>query len=538
MVIRSFDAMSDNPIRRYLGETLDLSVAFTDPPGEAEVVCYTNLNRKDGSWRPLRFRRKGAVYHFFARTEACGVFGFRIQYSFDKGATWIWDRSPLVYLHVDPERTRDIRCYTLLPTVSGRIPQWIEMLDPIGRMGFNMIHLLPVTRMDFSESPYSAKDLFSVDPSYHDEGPESDGLAAFERFVRAARKRGIALCVDLVLNHLGPGSDVGRKAPDCIMSDPSEPDGLQRSGCWHMNEWLKWGDLVKIHYAHPNKEKQRAIWDYMTEYALFWANYADYTGGMVRLDNLHNSDEDFIAHLLTELREAYPNLVIHAEYFSDANTVLRRARRWDLNLFLANAWEHPYAEDIRKYVTYCHEIGGRVRYHMPVTTHDTGAPAELFGSARAVVPRYFITALCGTGQTGWVQGAEHAVPKKVRFIGKNQPPLSNPDRWIVDRVSRINRLLAETPYLHRAGNLRFIDDDHGAVVGAFRPSGEDAPLGLVLLANLDTKDSHRISVDLKALSGKRAHTLENALDGTREVRTGSNHKFEIPPFGVAAFRLL
>jgi hypothetical protein len=537
-VRRSFDPAQGNPLRLLRGEMLTLTVEFADPPKQASVVCYTNLNRQDGAWRPLRFKRQGTVFRFSARAETCGVYGFRIKYTFNRGATWIWDRAPLVYVHVDPKAAKDIRCYTMLPTVSGKTDQWIDRLDHIKRLGFNMVHLLPVTRMDRSESPYSAEDLFSLDLSFFNAAEGADGLDELERFVVAAKARRLGLCIDLVLNHVGPGSLIGQRVPEWIMPDENEPDGMQRSGCWHMNQWLKWRDLVKIYYDHPNKEARQAIWSYMSAYALFWANYADYTGGMVRLDNLHNSDEDFIAFLLGELRAAYPNLVIHAELFSDANTVLRRAKQWDLNLFLANPWEHPYAEDLREYLGYCHDIGARVPHYMPVITHDTGAPAELFGSARAVVPRYFVTALMSGGQTGLVQGAEHGVPGKVPFIGRNRPFPYRRDEWIEQQITRINVVLASHECLHTWGNIRFVDGDHGAVIGAYRAPGGAPARGLLLFANLDTEKPQELAIDMLALSHRSSNELQDVLDNAPPVRTGAHLDVRLPPSGVAAYRIL
>ncbi len=535
VVRRSFDRSAGDILRVFCGEPLELTLEFNAPAARARVVCYTNLNRAHRSWRAVPFEKQGSVYHLSIESRRCGIFGFRIKYSFDDGKTWIWDRVPVVHVHVDPEASRDVRMYTLIPSVSGTVDHWIDRIDPIREMGFNMIHLLPVTQMGASRSPYSAGNLFTLDPAYWDPARDTDGMDAFERFVEAAKARRMGLCVDLVLNHISPGSRLSRRAPDWIIPDREELDGMKRSGCWHMNSWLKWGDLVKLYYDHPNKEKREAVWDYMRAYALFWANYAAYTGGMVRLDNLHNSDEDFIAFILVELRKAYPDLVVHAEFFSDANTVLRRAREWDLNLFLANPWEYPYAENLRDYLRYLHDISGSVLHHVPVTTHDTGAPAELFGAAEAVIPRYFITALLATGKTGMVQGCEHGVPEKVEFIGHPEPFPYAPDPRLVDRIGRINRLLAREDCLHTPKNLTFVDEGHGAVVAAFR--GDDPGSGLLLAANLDIENPHWLVVDLQSVTERKVHRLEDVLDEAPAFHAGGRYKISLPACGVAAFRV-
>jgi hypothetical protein len=543
-VKRSFDSQKKNPIRLFLGEPLILRIEFQTHIDDALVVCHTNFNHKDHSWRQLQMKEKtDGVYELKAVSSNCGEFAFRIKYSFDGGKSWIWDRASLMHVHVDPPRMKAVRSYTMIPTALGTTDKWTAHLDHVRRMGFNMVHLLPVTRMGGSASPYSAADLFSMDPMFvpkKSRKTDVDGLETFEKFVYAAREHEISLCIDLVLNHVAQDSEIARSAPDWIMPDKTEQDGFQRSGCWHMDQWLKWGDLVKIYYDHPDDDTRKAIWEYMRDYALFWAYYADFTGGMVRLDNLHNSDEDFISYLLDELRIAYPRLIIHAEFFSDSNTLLKRARDWDLNLFLANPWEYPYAENLRDYLKHCHEIGSRVPQYTPVTTHDTGAPASLFGSPLAAIPRYFITALFSTGQTGLVQGVEYAVPEKVPFIGRNLSFPYKLNETITEMITRINAILAQHDFLHHAGNLRFIDGNHGAIVGGFRAASEkdDAGLGLLLFANLDIRNDHFLDVDLRRLTGTSTCRLQDVIYSVAPFDAGEKFRVSLPPCGVAVYHLL
>ena len=544
-VKRSFDSQNGNPIRLYCGEMLRLRIEFISPEDDKPrddtlVVCHTNFNQLNHRWHQLPFKRVGrGVYELNAEATHCGEFAFRLKYSFDNGENWIWDRAHLTHVHVDPVRMKDVRNYTMIPTVLGDTSAWISHLDHVQQMGFNMVHLLPVTHMGGSESPYSAVDLFTVDPSFYSKDDSDDGgLAAFETFIAAAIERNMSVCIDLVLNHVAPDSQIATYAPNWIVPDKSETDGMQRSGCWHMDEWLKWGDLVKIYYDHPAKDTQKAIWEYMKDYALFWANYAAATGGMVRLDNLHNSDEDFISYLLKELRKAYPDLIIHAEFFSDTNTLLKRARDWDLNLFLANPWEYPYADNLRAYLKHCHEIGNRVPQYTPVTTHDTGAPAELFGSAYAVVPRYFVTALMSTGQTGIVQGVEYAVPEKVNFIGRNQRFSHELNRTIVKEITRINRILEEYDCLHRGGNLQFVDDSHGAIIAAYRSCDDITTRGLLLLANMDTTRFHSVDIDLEQVTGQKETLLQDIHYLGQPFAMEKTFKVELPPCGIAAYRIV
>ena len=392
-----------------------------------------------------------------------------------------------------------------------------------------------MTSLDVSESPYSAYDLFAIDEAYNG-NKNQPGFAVFEKFVEKARDLGIRLCFDLVLNHIGIKSKMVQMCPEWIVPDKSEKDGLKRSGCWHMNSWLKWGDLVKIYYDHPHPDIRSDIWDYMKKYSLFWSSFAQLTGGMVRLDNLHSSHEGFITNLLEELRGAYPDLGVMAEFFTDSNTILKKAAEWQINLFLANQWEYPYAHDLRKYLIYIHNIGKKVRFFLPITTHDTGVPAQLYGKAEAAVPRYAVTALMGTGQTGIVQGVEYGHPGKIDFIGRKERYTFGENVYIAEGIKNINRVLTESPVFHQAGNIEFIDGSHGAVLGTLRRDDENNK-GYLIFANLDIHNSYSLQINLSSLiNNTNLIQLEDRITGTMLESQVNDFTITIEPCGIRIFR--
>jgi len=252
--------------RIYKDEPLALEVTFQDASPSSRVMLYTNLLGSADEWGEIEFTNHlSGNFSLSVMPVKCGIFLFKIKYSQDNGKTWYWDGCPIAKVIVDPADARDIRMYTLLPNVSGHIGDWIIALDHIRNLGFNTVHLLPVTTMDFSESPYAAADLFSIDPALLNPSDLRGGLDQFEDFVRAARKKGVKLCVDLVLNHIGIASAVAGFCPEWFVADKNEEDGLLRAGCWHMNTWIKWEDLGVIQYDQPEPLMRQELWTYMKQ---------------------------------------------------------------------------------------------------------------------------------------------------------------------------------------------------------------------------------------------------------------------------------
>jgi hypothetical protein len=537
---RSFSVVPDDFFRICQNETLHLEVEFQQEEACAKVILYTNIDCLKDEWRELEFKQeKDRIYSLSYKVRLCGSYKFKLKYSIDNGKIWYWDRVSFSQVIVDPEAIKDIRMYTLIQPVSGKINDWIELLPHIAGLGFSAVHLLPITSLDFSESPYSAYDLFSIDKAYSGKGTCS-GFVLFEKFVEKARELGIRLCFDLVLNHIGLRSKMVQMCPEWIVPDKSEKDGLKRAGCWHMNSWLKWEELVKIYYDHPHPDIRSDIWDYMKKYSMFWSHFAQLTGGMIRLDNLHSSHEGFITNLLDELRGAYPNLIIMAEFFTDSNTILKKAAEGQINLFLANQWEYPYANDLRNYLRYIHNMGRKVRFYLPITTHDTGAPAQLFGKAEAAVPRYAVTALMGTGQTGIVQGVEYGYPEKIDFIGRKEKYKFQENLYIAEGIRNINRVLTESTVFYQDGNLIFIDSGHSAVLGALRRPDKVNDKSYLIFANLDIHKGYCLQVNLSSFikNTEKLRLEDRMMNGAYYESQINDIMINIEPCGVRIFRIL
>ncbi len=485
--------------RALVGSAMELTLSTTTRfPAGLVAQMVTTLNTKPSEKRiEVPFERNDD-WTFTCRIvpDRPGLFSFWARFSLDGGKTWIHDPIPDAWVIVDPPQVDHMRLYTLIPAVSGTITEWGEKLKQIKAMGFNTVHLLPLTTLDTSRSPYSAKDLFSVDPRYVTGGAGADGLAELDQFVETARSLEIRLCFDLVLNHVGVDSNIAKHAPEWIVPDQKSPDGLRRARYWCDKGWLPWEDLVLIDYEHPSQRIRAEIWAYLTEYALFWAHYASQTNGFVRFDNLHSSDKTFVDSLSITLRQAYPNVAIIAEYFTDAATLLTTVPKWNLNLILATPWDSRFVPQLREYLKYIHSVSEHVRFFMPITSHDSGSPAQEFGSVESTLPRYIAAALLGSGATGITQGVEWGVAHKIDFIGE-QPRLDYEGTPLfADFLKRVNQILVAEPVFRRGENCRFVDEGHEAIIAAFRKDDRPGKTGCLVVCNFDITKEQDFEIDL------------------------------------------
>ncbi|MGF6743925.1 alpha-amylase family glycosyl hydrolase [Paraburkholderia atlantica] len=147
------------------------------------------------------------------------------------------------------------------------------------RLGVNALIVLPSAEfMGGISLGYDPSFLFAIE---HDYG----GPAALQRFVRAAHEHGIAVILDVVYNHLGPG-DLDLKCFDG-WSDPAHPDGIY------------FYDLERIDtpWGGPRPDYGRGeVRQFLRDNALQWLE-------MFRLDGLRFDGTNYIRTIDNDWRQ-------------------------------------------------------------------------------------------------------------------------------------------------------------------------------------------------------------------------------------------
>ena len=469
--------------RGYSGSLLEIRCSIKDSTGVKAVSIHTNLN---GKWENLPLEsvpgEKG-VFVFRVEKLHAGLFMFRLYGT--SGNDSLWDPAGYVRFLCDPESSGNIRMYTLIPNVSGRISDWTEMLGDISESGFNTLHILPFTTMGSSESPYSSSDLFSIDSAYADE------VSEFRKFASKAKRKGIKICLDIVLNHISNENIICRTNADWIIPDPEREDGMKRAGCYHNNSWISWEDLVLVNYNHPDPDTRNSIYRYMLKYVLFWISAAGGKDTVIRLDNLHSSNRLFIEWLIPEIRKKYPQVIILSEYFSSAVQLNEDVAELGLNLLTANSWEYPFAPVLEGYLRELHFNSSAAEYLLSPVSHDTESVGELFGTSESLVPRYTCCALMGTGPAGLVQGIEFGIEKKIDFIGRvkkvDGQEIFETGKDYRNFIKKINRLHEYEECFRIKGNVEFLPTGNDSLIVCRR--NRDDYEGFLIAANFNTNNS-------------------------------------------------
>jgi len=162
-------------------------------------------------------------------------------------------------------------------TEEGTLDAAIRHLSALRELGVTAVELMPVATFPGDRGwGYDGVYLYAVHPAYG--GPE-----ALARFVDAAHREGLGVLLDVVYNHIGPGSEaIGAFGP--YFTDKHQ---------------TFWGSAID--YA------QRGVREWAIGNAVMWTREFGIDG--LRLDAVHSVFDDSPVHVLRELRERVDGLV-------------------------------------------------------------------------------------------------------------------------------------------------------------------------------------------------------------------------------------
>ncbi|MFI6427772.1 malto-oligosyltrehalose trehalohydrolase [Promicromonospora sp. NPDC050880] len=160
-------------------------------------------------------------------------------------------------------------------TPEGTLDAAVGRLDHLADLGVDMVELMPVAAFGGHHGwGYDGVALWAVHEPY-------GGPAALQRFVDAAHARGLAVCLDVVDNHLGPSGNYLAEFGPYFTDQHQTP----------------WGAAVNL-----DGDGSAEVRAFVVEKALRW--FRDFHVDALRLDAVHALVDDSPRHVLAELSDA------------------------------------------------------------------------------------------------------------------------------------------------------------------------------------------------------------------------------------------
>lgn len=160
-------------------------------------------------------------------------------------------------------------------TSGGTFKDAIRKIPYLKRLGVTVVEIMPVAQFPGERNwGYDGAGIYAPQNSYG--GPE--GL---KKLVDACHREGLAVCLDVVYNHLGP-----------------EGNYLHGFGPYFTNKYhTPWGDAVNFDGPHSDGVRR-----FVLDNALYWVT--EYHIDALRLDAVHGIFDLSAKHILAELKDA------------------------------------------------------------------------------------------------------------------------------------------------------------------------------------------------------------------------------------------
>jgi malto-oligosyltrehalose trehalohydrolase len=298
-------------------------------------------------------------------------------------------------------------------TPEGTLDAAIGRLNHLVSLGVTVVELMPVAAFPGEHGwGYDGIGLWAVHEPYG--GPD-----ALKRFVDACHGRGLAVFLDVVYNHVGPGNKLASFGPyfTDVYATP-------------------WGPAVNLDQAGSDEVRS-----FIVDNALMWLR--DYHLDGLRLDAVHAFQDRRAVHILEELAVAVDRLAASAGRFlvlvaeSDLNNPRLITAREAGGYGLSAQWDDDFHHAVHALVT-----GERQGYY-----GDFGAIAAV---AKTLTGAYFHD---GTWSSFRGHGHGRPVDRRstpgYRFVGFLQDHDQVGNRAIGDRITTTLRATGQD----RAGGL-------------------------------------------------------------------------------------
>jgi len=449
---------------------------------------------------------------------------------------------------VDRERARFSAWYELFPRsaspAKGRHGTFKDVearLPYVAGMGFDVLYLTPIHPIGrtFRKGPNNAVQCEPGDPGspwaiggpeggHKSVNPELGTLDQFRQLVRAARRQGLDVAMDIAFQ-ASPDHPYVREHPEWFRH---RPDGTIQ---YAENPPKKYQDIYPFDFECDDWQ---SLWRELHSVFEFWI---DQGVRIFRVDNPHTKPFAFWEWVIGEVRERHPDVIFLSEAFTRPRVMERLAKVGFDQSYTYFAWRNE-ASELREYLTELTRTQVReyLRPNFWPNTQDILTETLQTGGPPASALRFVLasTLAASYGIFGPTFELVEVTPLRAgreEYLDSEKYQVRH---WDLDRpgslrplITKVNRIRREHPALQQDRTLRFLRTDNERLL-AYAKTSDDGADVVVVIVNLDArwKQSGWVEVPVRARAGNPPYQVEDLLSGQRFMwRTDTWNFVELDP---------
>jgi starch synthase (maltosyl-transferring) len=429
------------------------------------------------------------------------------------------------------------RIYNLFPPLAGSVSDWSKHLRRIAGMNFNWVFVNPFHATGESGSIYAIRDPYSLSDLALGATPRESEPVALQHFTSEARRLGLRVMMDLVINHTARDAVLAADHPEWYRRNPDgtlyapravDPDDPTKVTIWE--------DLAELDYETP--PARAALIEYWTHYV---RHYAGLGFDGFRCDAAYQVPADVWRNIISAARQTAPHLRFFAETLgcTTGQVIALADAGFDYIFNSAKWWDFRAPWLLDQYDRF-RLIAPSIAFPESHDTARLAAEVENDAQLAASLKFHLLFAACFSSGVMMPMGYEYGFRRRLDVVR------TRPDHWeetgidLTQFVSAVHAMKAAVPALNREGQQRRITAPGSPIIGLLRLTGghpiESDGCAIVLL-NPDTRSSH--SIALGPLLNETGGLFGHFTDVTPLSTPAAPHpgdSITLEPLGARVFR--
>ncbi|QIB67206.1 maltotransferase domain-containing protein [Kineobactrum salinum] len=373
------------------------------------------------------------------------------------------------------------RIYNLFPLLAGTTRDWTLWLPHIADMHFNWVYINPFHYPGFSGSLYAVKDYYQLNPLF-DDGSGQPADQQLRKFTGQAQAQGLAVMMDLVINHTARDSLLAQSNPDWFQQDGcgelQSPHAVDPDNPQHITVW---GDLAAIDYADP--ELRPDIVQYWQQVLQHYLRLG-FRG--FRCDAAYQVPAQVWRELIVGAKKVAPDALFFAETLGCASEQVYalRSAGFDFLFNSAKWWDFQAPWLLEQYNGF-RTIAPSIAFPESHDTARLAADLETAGVSAADIEahyrfHYSFAAAFSTGVM-MTMGYEYGLREPLDVVNTRKTPVEPPLFDISEFIADINRMKASVPALNVEGPQTKVSTPESPAIALRRDSPSDEDWALLLV---------------------------------------------------------
>ena len=378
----------------------------------------------------------------------------------------------------DIAHTKKMIIYNIFPLLAGKFTAWGPHLERASDMGFNWIFVNPIHRPGSSGSLYSIADYFDFHPLLVDGESGRTPKEQVEEMILSAKKQGLMVMVDLVINHCSVDSGLLKSHPEWFLWESR--GRVAHPFADENGRKVVWKDLAK--FDHRNTPDKEGLYQFFFRVTRYLAELG-FRG--FRCDAAYQVPRSLWERLIRETKRLYPDVLFFAETLGNPpDLTLKTAGAGFDFIFNSSKWWDFTSQWLMKQYALTREIAPSISFP---ESHDTVRLCEeLGGNIEGLKQRYLFSSLFSGGVMMPI-GFEFGFRKGLHVVKTRPSDWENTGTDLTYFISQVNGIKSEHAIFQEDAPTEMLHHDNPNILIMWKASTRTREESLLIL----NKDIHR-----------------------------------------------